>query len=239
MGGDLPDGLRLAEPELGNCVEESIESLVEVHRVERLMLRHGLDHPTATQIVQGKLNIDAVLHRRRRKAHLSKHRDKSIFERAVRDGRPRMFAIHGRRVIIVRVKAVRAYDVDVLHLGPDMKPVGELETIHKLQFKFGAYFDHAQRMHKEFSVCVDSNQFVEPIPKPQDRYAISDKKLFGWVDAKSHICVKTLEGELVTAPLSWIGRWEIGLDVQGVELVVFRHALANIQGYKWAFSKVD
>ena len=220
-------------------MEESIEVLVDVQRVERLMVRHGLDRSTATQIVQGKLCIDRVLHRRRRKTHLDKHRNRSIFEKAFKDGRPRMFALHGQRVIIARVRAIRPYEVEVLHLGPDMKPTGDREVIHKLQFKFGAYFDHAQRMHKEISVCSSSNNVAVPVPKPQDRYAISDKKLFGWVDAKSHICVKTLEGELVTAPLLWIGRWEIGLCVEGVELVVFRHALANIQGKKWAFSKAD
>jgi len=220
-------------------VEESIEVLVDVHRIERLMTRHGLNRSTATQIVQGKLCIDGVLHRRRRRAHLRKYRERSILDRAVRDGRPRMFALHGRNVVIVRVKAVRAYEVDVLHLGSDMKPLGEIETIHKLQFKFGAYFDHAQKMHERISVCLVTNEEAAPITKPQHRYAISDRKLFGWVDASSHICVKTLEGEMVTAPLSWIGRWEIGLDVHGVELVVFRHALANIQGFKWAFSKAD
>ena len=203
------------------------------------MVRHGLDRSTATQIVQGKLCIDRFLLRRRRTAHLKKHRNQSIFEKAQKDGRPRMFALHGQRVVVVRVKANRPYEVEVIPLGPDMKPNDEPEVIHKLQFKFGAYFDHARRMHKEILVCSDSNKVATPVQKPQDRYAISDKKLFGWVDAKSHICVKTLEGELVTAPLSWIGRWEIGLNVQGVELVVFRHALANIQGKKWAFSKAD
>ena len=203
------------------------------------MARHGLDRSIATQIVQGKLCIDGFLHRRRRCVHLNKYRERSILDRALKDGRPRMFALHGQRCVIVRVKAVRLYEVEVLHLGADLKPTGEQEVIHKLQFKFGAYFDHAQRMHKEILVCSESNKIASPIPKPQDRYAISDKKLFGWVDANSHISVKTLEGELVTAPLSWIGRWEIGLSVLGVELVVFRHALANIQGKKWAFSKVD
>jgi hypothetical protein len=220
-------------------VEESIEVLVEVHRVERLMSRHGLNRSTATQIVQGKLCIDGVLHRRRRRVHLRKHSESSILDRAARDGRPRMFALHGCRVVIVRVKAVRAYEVDVVHLGPDMKPQGEMETIHKLGFKFGAYFDHAQKMHERISVCLDANVEAVPITKPQHRYAISDRKLFGWVDASSHIVVKTLEGEMVTAPLSWIGRWELGLDVQGVELVVFRHALANIQGLKWGSSQAD
>jgi hypothetical protein len=220
-------------------VEESIEVLVEVHRVERLMSRHGLNRSTATQIVQGKLCMDGVLHRRRRRIHLQNHSERSILGRAVRDGRPRMFALHGRRVVIVRVKAVRAYEVDVVHLGPDMKPQGEMETIHKLRFKFGAYFDHAQKMHERISVCLNANMEVAPITKPQHRYAISDRKLFGWVDASSYIVVKTLEGEMVTAPLSWIGRWEIGLDVQGVELVVFRHALANIQGLKWGSLQAD
>ena len=80
---------------------------------------------------------------------------------------------------------------------------------------------------------------MKPILKPQDRYCISDNKLFGWVNAANTICVKTLEGEMVKGTLSWIGRWELGLDVNGGELIVFRHALANIQGFRWGSSKDD
>ena len=95
------------------------------------------------------------------------------------------------------------------------------------------------RFRPSISLSRSESRVVPPIPKPQDRYFISDKKLFGWVNAGNTLCVKTLEGEMVKGTLSWIGRWELGLDVNGGELIVFRHALANIQGFRWGSSKDD
>ena len=220
-------------------MEESIEVLVDFVRVHRLMSRHGLSRSNATQIVQGGLCLDKVTHRSRRKAHLAKYRSRCIFEKAARDGRPRVFAMHGQAIVIVRVKAVRQYEVDYLLLGPDLKPCSTLQTAHKLMFKFGAYIDHATKLQSAVQFCRFSSDKAQTIPKPQHRYCISDKKLFGWVDAASTICVKALEGEMVKGTLSWIGRWELGLDVCGVELIVLRHALANIQGFRWASSRDD
>lgn len=221
-----------------NMLEEQIEAGVDWLRVLRLMDKHALCRSDAVQVVQGHLCLDTILHRRRRRTHLDQNRTRSMFDKAVRDGRPRVFAMHGKGILIARVKAVRPYEVDVLPLGADLKPFGELKTVHKLDFKFGCYFDHAPRIQASLKMCLGADRTQRPSPKPQDRYPISDKKLFGWIDAKCPIRVKTLEGELVNCTLSWIGRWEIGLDVAGVELVLLRHALANIQGTRWDSSKV-
>ena len=218
-------------------LEEQIEAVVDWGRVLRLMDKHALSRSNAVQIVQGRLCIDKVLHRRRRANHLRENRDRSIFGKALGDGRPRVFAMHGQTILIGRVKAVRPYEVDVLPLGADLKPCGALKTVHKLQFKFGSYFDHAPAIQRSLEMCAVTNRASAPIDKPQDRYPIADKKLFGWIDADSPIRVKTLEGEMVNCTLSWIGRWELGLNVSGVELVVLRHALANIQGIRWDSSK--
>ncbi len=228
----------LSEPaSLESRLEEQLESLVDWVRVLRLMDKHALGRSEAVQVAQGKLCLDKVLHRRRMRSHLQSNRMRSMFDKAVRDGRPRVFAMHGQDVLVARVKAVRPYEVDCIPLGADMKPCGALQTHHKLQFKFGAYFDHAPRIQSAMKICLGTGNAAVPITKPQHRYMISDKKLFGWIDADSAIRVKTLEGEMVTGTLSWIGRWELGLSVCGVELVMLRHALANIQGIRWDSSK--
>ena len=220
-------------------LEEAIEVHPEAERIVRLMFRHGLDRSTATQIVKNRLSLDKFLHRRRRRHHLDLNRDRSIFDIAQGDGRPRIFALHGQEVFVARIKQINAYEVQLVRLGSDLRQSEDIETVHKLQFKFGGRFDHAAKLQSAISQCVSSSVIANPIRRPQDRYPISDKKLFGWVDAKTDICVNTLEGDVVKGALSWIGRWEIGLNVQGVELVVFRHALANIQGIRWGSSKAD
>lgn len=221
----------------GTYLEEQLESMVDWIRVLRFMNKHALSRSDAVQVSQGKLCLDKVLFRRRMRAHLEDNRGRSMFDKAAGDGRPRVFGLHGQQVLIARVKAVRQYEVDCLPLGPDLKPCGELQTHHKLRFKFGAYFDHAPRVQSAMKFCMGTNQAADPIAKPQHRYPISDKKLFGWIDASSPICAKTLEGEMVTGTISWIGRWELGLDVCGVEFILLRHALANIQGIRWDSSK--
>ena len=237
-GGGYESRTTTPEPVCAETMlEEQIDADVDWLRVIRLMEKHALSRSDAVQVVQGHLCLDTILHRRRRRIHLNENRNRSMFDKAVKDGRPRVFAMHGKGILIARVKAVRPYEVDVLPLGADLKPCGEKETIHKLDFKFGCYFDHAPRIQSSLKMVLGADKARRPSPKPQDRYPISDKKLFGWIDAKCPIRVKTLEGELVNCTLAWIGRWEIGLSVAGVELVLLRHALANIQGTRWDSSK--
>jgi len=203
------------------------------------MFRHHLDRSTATQIVRGAISIDKVLHGRRRREHLATHRNRCFFDKAAKDGRPRLMAMHGQQVRFVRIRSARKYEVDFIPLGHDMKPSGTMETAHKLEFKFGSHLEHAAKMHNAIQFCESSASTADTIVKPQDRYCISDRKLYGWLDAASRICVKTLEGDMVKGTVSWIGRWEIGLSVNDAELVVFRHALANIQGFRWGSLKDD
>ena len=64
----------------------------------------------------------------------------------------------------------------------------------------------------------------------QDRYGCSDKRLFRYLDSAVTVAVTTLEGEVFTGKVAWMGRWEFGLKLEksDVEVVFWRHALADI-----------
>ena len=67
-----------------------------------------------------------------------------------------------------------------------------------------------------------------PAERPQDRYSLSDKRLFQAMDEAHQISVTLLEGEVIRGKISWFGRWEFAIEVKGgAEIVVFRHALAG------------
>ena len=162
------------------------------------MSSHGLSRSQASQVVQGKLCLDKVVHRRQRRAHLDKYLGHCTFEKAARDGRPRLFALHGQQVQLMRIKANRVYEVDYLLLGPDLRPSGEMSICAQAAVQAGrTWVDHMPKIQTSISLSRSESRVVAPIPKLQDRYFISDKKLFGWVNAGNTLCVKTLEGEMV------------------------------------------
>ena len=212
----------------------------ETVRIEGIIGRHGIDKSLAAQVTHGKLSLDSLLHGKRMKDHLRENRERSILIAAQEDGRPRMFALHGKKGIVGRVKSVSAYDVVILPLAPDNKPSGDPVVVHKLQFKLGARAAHAGKVECALTIEPAHDAVSDPVRKPQDRYRCSDKRLFSWLDAKSPVTITTLEGDVVGGVLAWIGRWELGLTLDsGVEVVVFRHALANVSGGQWGFSKGD
>ena len=86
-------------------MEDTIEIRFDWGRVYRLMSSHGLDRSQASQVVQGKLCLDKVVHRRRRSEHLAKYLSHCTFAKAARDGRPRLFALHGQQVQLFAKKA--------------------------------------------------------------------------------------------------------------------------------------
>ena len=78
-------------------------------------------------------------------------------------------------------------------------------------------------MGKESKAC-------EPIESPRDRFRISSKHLFTFHQDNQMVEFTLLEGLTVEGTVSWVGRFELGLqDCRGAELICFRHAL---QGYR-------
>jgi hypothetical protein len=236
----LPEALALQVARDRITLSEAVRRLADLERVERLVRRHELNRSLATQVVRGHLSLDDVLERHRREAHLETHQHKSILAEAHVGGTLRVFGLHGQRVVRAAVAAIETYEVTLTPDGHDGAPAGPIGQLHKLQFKFGATTDDIAAVREVVEQDAERFGSAEPVLRPQDRYRCSDKRLFSWFDARAEIEVTTLEGDVVRAPLSWIGRWEIGLAVaDSWELVVFRHAIANVSGGRWDSRKED
>lgn len=71
---------------------------------------------------------------------------------------------------------------------------------------------------------------IEPVVRPQDRYACSDRRLGVACDRKTHVSAVTLEGEVFSGEIVWVARYEFAIRTrQGAEIVIFRHALDDLR----------
>ncbi|MCK6505804.1 hypothetical protein L6R53_20850 [Myxococcota bacterium] len=199
-------------------LNEVLQRLARADRVEQLVHRHGLDRALATQVASGTLELEAVLRRLRLEAHLAEHRDHDSLARAVVDGAPRTLHLHGLRRIEARIRAVDAYEVEVDGAeGPT--------RLHKLQVKLL----HAPDAKVKVGAAA-GRAAAEPIKRPQDRYPCSDKRLFAALDAGQEVRIQTLEGDVLSGQITRVSRWEVALRQKGGgELVVFRHAIADLK----------
>ncbi len=233
----LPQHLAMKVAKGDLSLNDALGQVVDKDRVERVMARHDLERSLATQIVMGRVSLDKILLRRRREQHIAENHGKSILDEALKDGRPRIFGLHGHRIVRAKVMKVDAYEV-TLEADEADAPAGPLGAMHKLQLKFAMDAPDSDALRKNLG--NDPTVQGEPIERPQDRYRCANKRLFAWLDAKTPLEFTTLEGEVVCGPLNWIGRWELGVSIGGDEqLVLFRHALANISGGEWGSIKDD
>ena len=199
-------------------LNEVLQRLARADRVEQLIARHGLDRALATQVASGVLELDSVLRRLRMVAHLAEHKDVDSFSLALASGAPQVFHLHGLRRIQGKVVGVDAYEIEVQ--GAD-----GVERVHKLQVKLV----HSPDARVKIGAAA-GQAAAEPIKRPQDRFACSDKRLFAALDAGHEVRIQTLEGDVVSGLLTRVSRWEVGLRQKGGgELVAFRHAIADLK----------
>ena len=192
--------------------------------VDSLIRRNDLSRALATQVALGQADLAAVLFKRRMAEHLQLHADRSILAKAQVDALPLSLALHGQRGLDGLVEKLGRYDFVFQVRG------GEAETIHKLQVKFALPAEHRKKLRKSLSYDNALRKLPrEPVWKPQDRTACSNRRLFQLLDREDPVEVTTLEGEVLHGKVAWVGRFEFGLDAKGgVEVVMFRHALAKI-----------
>ncbi len=206
------------------ALNEALERMAKRAEVENLMRRHDLSRALATQVVLGHADLDAFLLRRRRETHLEAHRDRSCLTEARDPAHPWVFSLHGQRRVSGHVLDVTPYEA-VLHTEEE----GRLE-VHKLQLKLAWPAEDwkknrkAMRTDKALSAAPR-----EPVVRPQDRFSVSDRRLFRFLDEATELDVTTLEGDVVRGALAWVGRFEVELTTRGGgRVVVFRHALAGL-----------
>lgn len=207
-------------------LNELLKRMAFQDEVQRLMTRHELNRALATQIVLGQANLEHVLARRRVEAHLAANRERTVLELAQADGRELTLGVHGHKQIRARIRAVERYEIVLV----DSETGGE-SRLHKLQIKYA----YAPDDHKKVRKGLDYDKarrdaVVEPVARPQDRYACSDRRLGAALDRKLPVTAVTLEGECFTGEIAWVSRYEFGVRTKaGGEVVVFRHALADLR----------
>lgn len=199
-------------------LNDVLQRLARADRVEQLVARHGLDRALATQVASGTLDLEVVLRRLRMEAHMAEHREHDSLALAVADGAPRALHLHGLRRIEGRLRAMDAYEVEV-------ESAEGVQRLHKLQLKLL----HAPDARVKVGAAT-GRAAAEPIKRPQDRYPCSDKRLFAALDAGHEVRIQTIEGDVLTGLLARVSRWEVAVRLKaGAEVVVFRHAIADLK----------
>ena len=221
---------------MGNLtLNEVIQRMAQADRAESLMKKHGFEKSLAVQIAKGHADLDAALFKRRLDAHLGEHRRRSALHEAEHSQTPVVLGLHGRRTVAGYVTKVDKYEFEFFE--GKAPPTGDqsCETIHKLQVKYAYARAVDAKARKRIGRDPERDADAEPIRRPQDRFAPSDRTLFGLVEGPTVVRLVTLEGDAIKGYIRWIGRWEIGVSVgskkpeAGVEVIVFRHALADME----------
>lgn len=194
--------------------------------VQALMTRHELNRALATQIVLGQADLEQVLSRRRIEQHITTHRDRAILEEHQASGKELTLGLHGHKSLRVRITAVEKYEIVVTELETNTE-----QRIHKLQIKYAYVPDDHKKVRKGMDYDKARRDIhVDPISRPQDRYACSDRRLGTALDRKIHVTAVTLEGECFTGDIAWVGRYEFAVRTRsGGEVVIFRHALVELR----------
>jgi sRNA-binding regulator protein Hfq len=207
-------------------LNELLKKMAFRDEVNALMQRHELNRALATQVALGQADLDYILLSRRIDAHLAANRDRSVLDEAQRSGAEVTLGVHGHRTLRARVKAVERYEVVLLE-----SETGAEERVHKLQLKYAYKPDDHKRVRKSLDYDkTRRDRAIEPVVRPQDRFACSDRRLGAAMDAKHPVSATTLEGECFTGEVAWVARYEFGLRTKGGgEVVIFRHALDDLR----------
>lgn len=207
-------------------LNELIKRMAQRDEVNTLIQRHGLNRALATQVALGQVSLDQVLMRRRVEEHLEATRDRDVLDAARQSGKVLTLGLHGHKSLQCRIVSMDRYEIHVKDVEG-----GEEHAVHKLQLKFAYDPDDHKKVRKGLEYDkVRRERVIEPIARPQDRFACSDKRLGVAMDQKRVVTAVTLEGECFTGEIGWISRYEFGVRMKhGGEVVVFRHALDDLR----------
>jgi sRNA-binding regulator protein Hfq len=199
-------------------LSEALERMARRDRVNVLMERHTLSRALATQIALGQADLEQVLARRRLADHRVSHRDQSCLQ----VGAELVLVLHDARSLRGVVTAVDPYQITLTADGAD-------QVLHKLLMMY-AYAPGDWKAVKKGVKAGDKKATVEgPALRPQDRYTLSDRRLFTFHDAQTETTATLLDGTTLRGVVAWFGRYEFGVRLRGdVIVTVFRHALKDL-----------
>lgn len=187
--------------------------------VAALTRRHGLDRALANQVLLGEADLERLLARRACAAYLAERAPPTIFQLALRDGRPRMLHLGLARTLEARIQADHAYDVSVETLD------GEAHTLRKLAIRAVTDGPGGRRLQRE---RVRGTVLDEAPARPQDRYPLSDRRLFRARTSGVAVLVTWLDGERLRGTVSDFNRFDVVVRTRSLgEVTVLRHAIAD------------
>lgn len=207
-------------------LNELLKRMAFRDEVNTLMQRHDLNRALATQVALGQVALDQVLMRRRLEEHIAANRERSALEEARASGKPVTLGLHGHKNLQCRVLSVDRYEVVLRDVE-----TGEEHPVHKLRIKYAYDPDDHKKVRKglEYDKARRDRE-VEPVVRPQDRFACSDKRLGVAMDQKHVVTAVTLEGECFTGEIVWIARFEFAIRTRhGGTITIFRHALDELR----------
>lgn len=189
----------------------------------RLVTRHGIQHALAVQIAMGHADLGATLTARRVAEQLAANGERTVFDSRDVAWSVGLYGHATRPLVFMRNDR---YEVDVRDADVPTAPV---ETLHKTQVKYAYLASDYKAVRKHLDYDKDLRaRSVEPHLRPQDRYACSNRKIGAWWDNKVPVRMTTAEGEIFSGEITWFSNFEVALKTRaGVEVVVFRHALAD------------
>jgi sRNA-binding regulator protein Hfq len=221
----MPIQMALAVAHGRMTLNEALEKMAQRDSVNKMMEKYALSRALATQIALGQASLELVLATRRMDDHRTTHRVRSILDESQASGEPVTLLLHGRRRITGKVLLVDSYMFRV-----ENEEGGAVEDIHKLQVKAAFHPEAYKRVRKtmKFDKALEKEP-RPPVPRPQDRYTCSDKRLFRYMDERVEVVATTLEGEVFRGHVEWFSRFEFALGLKGdASVVVFRHALHDL-----------
>jgi sRNA-binding regulator protein Hfq len=220
----IPFQMAMAVAQGRLTLNDALERLAQKAKVESLMGQHELSRALATQIIIGHAKLEAVLAKRRLKEHRDANLLRSCLDEAASEGEELVVGLHGQRTVRGKISEATPYGFTVT------PSKGEPEEVHKLQVKYAYRPSEWKRVKKALRQDAALTKApLEPIPRPQDRYTCSDKRLFRCMDQEIEVQVTLLEGEQFRGLLFWFGRYEFGLKVKGdVPVWIFRHAMHGL-----------
>lgn len=219
-------GLPMADARRVALGQADVNALVQEMAVRdnaaALERRHALSHALAIQVARGGADLQQVLRRQRVDALLAEGRARTVLV----PGSAWIFGVQGRRVVEARVTEVERYEV-VLAVAE-----GAPERLHKLQLKYACAPDAHRKVRRafEWDSARRAQPEVAPDARPQARWGIPDRRLGELVDARTPVTVTFLEGEMLTGEVVGVSPYEFTLRLRGgIDLTVFRHALAELR----------
>ncbi len=200
-------------------LNEVLLRMSQQDKISSIVSRHGVEKALAAQVAKGQLDLELMLRRKREKEHLALHLKRDPLALAAENGTTMRLYLHGLQQRDGTVSAVDAFEFDLSSAeGP--------QRLHKLQVKLM----HPASMKGTVGESSQGRSAAEPIIRPQERFALSNRRLFEAHDAGRTCRLETLEGDELRGMVTWVGRYELGLGQKGgAEIVVMRHAIRQFE----------